>query len=214
MFPFILIALVVGGVILAAKEDQAGAAPAGPPQLPPHGIPTAALPQLPPGTNAPEPQPTLLSVLSGLSPELQSIGNQVAQVVASAQPDPAATQAFANELDQAGLVQLGDLLRQKLGTLKVPGQAGTLAAVASPIGLDVKLLPNASSQTLGHVNFGDVVTIVARLPGGWAEVASLSSPNLGFICDTCPDIPGGPWLIDVPQMPVATPQTATVAPIG
>jgi hypothetical protein len=54
--------------------------------------------------------------------------------------------------------------------------------------------PSLSSRVVGTLPFGRAVTVTnttVDLPPGWLE---LTADNPGYVCATCPEVPGGPWL--------------------
>lgn len=64
--------------------------------------------------------------------------------------------------------------------------------IAAPSGLNLRPAPNTdqpASQTLPQ---GTRVDVVASTPNGWVQI---SSPTPGYLCLSCAQAPGGPWLV-------------------
>jgi len=74
----------------------------------------------------------------------------------------------------------------------------TVMRVVAPSGLHVRSAPSTTDgEVLDTVPFGREVQVVTLRSDGWAEIASETSDHTAFVCNTCSDAPGGPWLVPV-----------------
>ena len=67
--------------------------------------------------------------------------------------------------------------------------------VVAPSGLNVRIQPNANDTTnpvLQTLTPGTTVDVTAATPNGWAQI---STPRSGYVCLSCAEAPGGPWLV-------------------
>lgn len=64
--------------------------------------------------------------------------------------------------------------------------------VIAPSGLNLRPQPNTSQPASQTLPPGTVVEVVASTPNGWVQVAP---PTAGYLCLSCVDAPGGPWLV-------------------
>lgn len=64
--------------------------------------------------------------------------------------------------------------------------------VTAPSGLNVRPQPNTSQATITTLSTGTAVEVVAALASGWVQI---STPQPGYLCMSCADAPGGPWLV-------------------
>jgi hypothetical protein len=74
----------------------------------------------------------------------------------------------------------------------------TMTMYATTTSVNIYERPSMSSRVVGAINFGQPVTVLTMtggLPPGWLE---LTADNPGYVCATCPEIPGGPWLDTLP----------------
>lgn len=87
------------------------------------------------------------------------------------------------------------------GPQGVPGGAGASAGytgpgtyrVTAPNGLGVRPAPVAPPGTSAsqYLPLGTAVTVSGPAANGWVQI---TSPTQGFMCISCSDAPGGPWL--------------------
>ena len=65
--------------------------------------------------------------------------------------------------------------------------------VTAPNGLGVRPAPVAPPGTSAtqYLPSGTAVTVAGPAANGWVQI---TSPTQGFMCISCPDAPGGPWL--------------------
>lgn len=71
-----------------------------------------------------------------------------------------------------------------------PGRYRTTA----PSGLNIRPAPNTGGESLALIPPGTTLDVVGDAGNGWIQV---SSPVAGFMCVSCPQAPGGPWLTRV-----------------
>ena len=69
--------------------------------------------------------------------------------------------------------------------------AGTYR-ITAPSGLNVRPQPNTSQPTITTLPLGTSVEVVSGLANGWVQI---STPTPGYLCMSCVDAPGGPWLV-------------------
>ena len=65
--------------------------------------------------------------------------------------------------------------------------------VTAPSGLNIRPAPNQGGEG-ALMPFGTTLDVVGDAGNGWLQV---SSPIAGFMCASCPQAPGGPWLTRV-----------------
>lgn len=68
---------------------------------------------------------------------------------------------------------------------------GTYRTTA-PSGLRIRSTPSTTGEDRGLLPIGTSVQVVADAGNGWIQV---SSPLAGFMCASCAQAPGGPWLV-------------------
>ena len=71
-----------------------------------------------------------------------------------------------------------------------PGRYRTTA----PSGLNIRPAPNPGGESLALIPLGTTLDVVGDAGNGWLQV---SSPVAGFMCVSCEQAPGGPWLARV-----------------
>ena len=71
-----------------------------------------------------------------------------------------------------------------------PGRYRTTA----PSGLNIRPAPNPGGESLALIPLGTTLDVVGDAGNGWLQV---SSPVAGFMCVSCAQAPGGPWLVRV-----------------
>ena len=71
-----------------------------------------------------------------------------------------------------------------------PGRYRTTA----PSGLNIRPAPNPGGESLALIPLGTTLDVVGDAGNGWLQV---SSPVAGFMCVSCAQAPGGPWLARV-----------------
>lgn len=82
----------------------------------------------------------------------------------------------------------------------VPGYIGAGSyVVQAPQGLNLRQRPTSQSGFITTLPYGTVVEVVGSTPNGWVEV-SYPVPQIrgritGYLCMTCAEAPGGPWLL-------------------
>lgn len=79
----------------------------------------------------------------------------------------------------------------------IPGASGGYSGpgnyrVTAPSGLRVRAQTTSASTDLGVYPIGTPVEVVADAGNGWFQV---SSPVPGYMCASCAQAPGGPWLV-------------------
>lgn len=82
----------------------------------------------------------------------------------------------------------------------IPGASGGYSGpggyrATAPSGLRIRSAPSSTSAIVRDANLqpiGTAVTVVADAGNGWFQV---SSPAPGFMCASCAQAPGGPWLV-------------------
>jgi uncharacterized protein YgiM (DUF1202 family) len=213
LLPFLLIGGVGVGLWALLSPKKASAAPALPPT---------------PGAD---------KATSELPPDLRA---EAAALLATGQ-DPVKMEQVAAELDKDGFHDTAALLRKRAADLRaaqaaalpgVPSAPGGAAAlpspqtivsaarrfVVAPSGLKVRSGPSTSTPEVAAViPFGTQVNVTSDRPDGWTQI---SSPAAGFVCNTCPQAPGGPWLSPTAPGGVAvvpspsTPSGTAVIPVG
>ena len=71
--------------------------------------------------------------------------------------------------------------------------------VNAPSGLNVRSAPAVSpTNRIGGARLGQPVNVLGQAANGWLQIQAVNSDNgqlvTGFICNTCPEAPGGPWV--------------------
>jgi hypothetical protein len=79
----------------------------------------------------------------------------------------------------------------------IPGASGGYSGpggyrTTAPSGLRIRSAPNTQGTDFGLQPIGTPVTVVGDAGNGWFQV---SSPRAGFMCASCAQAPGGPWLV-------------------
>ena len=69
--------------------------------------------------------------------------------------------------------------------------AGTYR-ITAPSGLNVRPQSNTSQPTITTLPVGTTVEVISGLANGWVQI---STPTPGYLCMSCADAPGGPWLV-------------------
>ena len=69
--------------------------------------------------------------------------------------------------------------------------AGTYR-ITAPSGLNVRPQPNTSQPTITTLPVGTTVEVISGMANGWVQI---STPTPGYLCMSCVDAPGGPWLV-------------------
>ena len=64
--------------------------------------------------------------------------------------------------------------------------------IIAPSGLNLRPAPNTSQPASQTLPQGTNVDVIAATPNGWVQI---SSPTPGYICLSCAEAPGGPWLV-------------------
>lgn len=64
--------------------------------------------------------------------------------------------------------------------------------ITAPSGLNLRPQPNTSQPTITTLPPGTMVEVIAAMANGWVQV---STPQPGYLCMSCADAPGGPWLV-------------------
>lgn len=64
--------------------------------------------------------------------------------------------------------------------------------IIAPSGLNLRPAPNTSQSASQTLPQGTNVDVIASTPNGWVQI---SSPTPGYICLSCAEAPGGPWLV-------------------
>lgn len=64
--------------------------------------------------------------------------------------------------------------------------------VIAPSGLNLRPQPNTSQPASQTLPPGTVVDVIASTPNAWVQI---STPTPGYLCLSCVDAPGGPWLV-------------------
>lgn len=64
--------------------------------------------------------------------------------------------------------------------------------VSAPSGLHIRAGTTSAATSAGVFPSGTPVEVVADAGNGWFQV---SSPAAGYMCASCPQAPGGPWLV-------------------
>jgi uncharacterized protein YgiM (DUF1202 family) len=109
-----------------------------------------------------------------------------------------ASDQLGTSLSTLGFPDIAQILHSKAADFR-SGSTGRDMFVVAPDGLNVRSQPSTSSMLLGLVPFGKTVRVSSVLDSGWAQIASLTSTNVGYVCNTCAEGGvGGPWLVDVP----------------
>jgi len=76
--------------------------------------------------------------------------------------------------------------------------------VIAPHGLHIRSTPHVDpGNILDAVPFGHSVNVVNQRSDGWAEIKANDSEDTAFVCNTCPEGGGGPFLSSSPPAGVA-----------
>lgn len=79
----------------------------------------------------------------------------------------------------------------------IPGASGGYSGpgryrTTAPSGLRIRSAPSTGGQDLGLQPIGTQIDVVADAGNGWFQV---STPTPGYMCASCAQAPGGPWLV-------------------
>ena len=87
--------------------------------------------------------------------------------------------------------------------LPVGYQGAGVYRVVSPTGLNLRAAPRVDSQRLQTISEGTHVRVADPAPiPGWVIV---TEPQFGYMCMSCIQAPGGPWLVWAPsQAPITS----------
>lgn len=150
------------------------------PQAGPLAAPQNVFPQFPQAATPPAPG-SLAALLNALPP------------MAPPQVAPQGTQTVPG---MDALLQ-GLLGRPAAAPPVMPGTtvSASLKFVTAPNGLKVRTGPGVTFPEAGQmIPFGTRVQVVSDTPSGWTLLVSPA----GFVCSTCAEAPGGPWLSSTP----------------
>ena len=67
--------------------------------------------------------------------------------------------------------------------------------ITAPRGLDLRFSPDVNRPAIGSISQGQIVDVLNVAPNGWVHIYSSTLPQPYFVCMSCPEVPGGPWLV-------------------
>jgi uncharacterized protein YgiM (DUF1202 family) len=82
-------------------------------------------------------------------------------------------------------------------TLQAPGYAGEgLYEVLAAHGLNIRISPDTRQQPIGTLQQGESCTVIdSPTANGWIPVHN--DAVQGYVCLSCAEAPGGPWLAQI-----------------
>lgn len=182
--PYVVGGTIVAGTLLYLLWPRL--ALAGTQQLPPRTGPAVLPPPLVPIEQVPPTPPPYVPPMSPVLP----------------QEGPTVAQRQAREL---AAVRAESLAKFRQVPNAPDGYQGPgVYRVIATNGLNLRRIPSATmgEASLGKLVQGTHVEVVTATTNGWAQISSVidaqtgvSTPEPGYLCLSCADAPGGPWLV-------------------